>query len=265
MRRKGKRKRRASGKFGFQQGNKLQGPVYGQPVEPIVYRRLTQDEYNLVVNDPDAGIARGSNGAECSVKFLRPSAARQSRLQAAAASAASETEEKQTMRFLQLSKIEDIWNQATAGHHYHQPTCKGHLAFDMSAERKFGTCWKEQLHCEDCGFKSGRYKLYREGQRTGKRGPRPAAPNVTLSAGVTHTGIGATGARKIIMSMGSPAPSVSLQRTVSSVGEQLVQINQEDLGRQREMLKRVNRARNLPEDAGVACRRGKSADIIFIM
>ena len=51
--------------------------------------------------------------------------------------------------------------------------------FSVANERKICLAWQQSLHCVNCQFKSGMYKLYVE-VPTGGRGQKPATTNVAL-------------------------------------------------------------------------------------
>lgn len=92
------------------------------PVVP--FKRLTSDIHTLVVNDPGSMSARGSDGQECNVRFLRPRAAKPSALDEAASAEQDDCNEKMTMRTIELEKCEQLWINAVAGHRLHVPECQ---------------------------------------------------------------------------------------------------------------------------------------------
>lgn len=253
---KGHKKRKASGKFGFHPYHPCHSThvsdVGDTPHSTTRYVRLDKDLHGIAVNSdgPDVD-ARDSQGQLCDVSFLRPRPAPPSKLQAASKTT-NEDNERQTMRPLHLLQCERMWNEAFREHCDQSPHCGGDLGFDMAAEQQIGLCWKERLRCQDCSYISAMYKLYEEAPRTGKRGRRFAAPNLAFAAGLTHTGIGPTGARRLLISQGMPAPSAtSMQKTAAKVADQLTDLNKADMKSEREFLKKINKVRGLPEDAPI--------------
>ena len=62
------------------------------------------------------------------------------------------------------------------------------------------------------------------------RGRRAPAINRSVIVGLSHTGIGYDGMKNILITMNVPPPSLScLQRNANIVGDQLIQLNRDDM------------------------------------
>ena len=102
-----------------------------------------------------------------------------------------------------------------------------------------------------CGYTSKMYKLYHEVE-TGKRGRKPAAPNIGLQVGLQECTTGIVKSRVIFASMKVPSPCISaMQKTANKVGDTTSTMTLADLVKKREDVKRINRLRGLPEDAPI--------------
>ena len=73
---------------------------------------------------------------------------------------------------------------------------------------KWGICFKYQLYCVNCNFRTPVHKLYKTIPNN-KRGPDPAAPNVGFALGVQETAIGNTRARQLLSNFNCPPPARS--------------------------------------------------------
>ena len=102
-----------------------------------------------------------------------------------------------------------------------------------------------------CGFTSRMYKLYHEVE-TGRRGRKPAAPNIGLQVGLQECTTGIVKSRVIFASMNMPSPCTSaMQKTANKVGETTSTMTLADLAKKCEDVMRINRLRGLPEDAPI--------------
>ena len=94
-------------------------------------------------------------------------------------------------------------------------------------------------------------KLYNEIE-TGKRGRKPATPNVGLQVGLQESMTGNVTGRVILTCLNLPVPNRSvMQRTANKVAAATATMTLEDLARKRERVKRVNRLRGLSEDSPI--------------
>ena len=111
-----------------------------------------------------------------------------------------------------------------------------------------GVCWTESLKCTYCHFRSQKTKLYEE-VNTGKRGKKPAKPNLALWTALLDNSIMGTGLQEIFHALNCPAPSTSgLQRNANKVGPMIVQMVQDDLRRVRAHLKDIVEGCGYPRD-----------------
>ena len=70
-----------------------------------------------------------------------------------------------------------MWNNCIQLHAEQSKGCTPR--FSIANEREIGLAWQQSLHCVNCQFKSGMYKLYDE-LPTGGCGQKPATTNVAF-------------------------------------------------------------------------------------
>ena len=140
-------------------------------------------------------------------------------------------------RLLAPTKLLELINKAIDGH---KPfSCDGQLLWDKDVEVKWGLCWRMGLRCCKCSYRTGRVKLYYEVPTEGP-GQRPATANVALQIGLTQSMISNTSIRQILMSTNIPPPAHSgMQDMANFVGESIVDLNTDDMAKQRGTIKEV--------------------------
>lgn len=136
-----------------------------------------------------------------------------------------------TNRIVSLRHTSQLWNSAFSEHKQLFPDCQGYLEWDTEAEVQRGLAWEERLKCLTCKYVSPRQKLYSEVETAADaRGRRAPAINRSVIVGLSHTGIGYDGMKNILITMNVPPPSLScLQRNANIVGDQLIQLNRDDM------------------------------------
>lgn len=145
--------------------------------------------------------------------------------------------EKNTYRLFHMGKLCEMFNLAYHQHKLESPNCPTNLQFDYPAEQQKGVCWVESLKCKYCTYHSQSTKLYEEVD-TGKRGPKPAKPNLSVWVALLDNPIMGTGLQEIFHALNCPAPSANcLQQNANKVGPMIVEMVQEDLRRERAHLK----------------------------
>ena len=154
------------------------------------------------------------------------------------------------MRLYDKGKMQYMYNECILQHSTQKNMC-AIPEFTIAREVKVGLCWQCCLRCTKCGFMSGIYKLYNEIE-TGKRGRRPAAPNVGLQVGLQESTTGNVKGRLILTCLNLPVPNRSvMQRTANKVATATATMTLADLAKKRENVKRVNRLRGLPENSPI--------------
>ena len=145
--------------------------------------------------------------------------------------------EKNTYRLFHMGKLCEMFNSAYHQHHLESPNCPANLQFDYQAEQQKGVCWVESLKCGYCKYHGPSTKIYEEVD-TGKRGPKPAKPNLSVWVALLDNPIMGTGLQEIFHALNCPAPSSNcLQQNANKVGPMIVNMVQEDLRRERAHLK----------------------------
>lgn len=185
--------------------------------------------------------------------LLRPRPFKQTKLESYTSGECDTTEraEMDTYRILHMRKTEQLWNSAIEGHREWDNACHGDLIWDEESEIHWGICWKERLLCKTCDYSSQHHELY-ETVKTGKKGRPAGAPNIRLQVGLSHTMISNTAFQRILATTSIPPPSyVGMQKAANKVGEAIVTLNKDDMRRQREKLKNLNRIKGLPAAAGI--------------
>ncbi|MEG7521476.1 MAG: hypothetical protein M3H12_00005, partial [Chromatiales bacterium] len=95
------------------------------------------------------------------------------------------------------------------------------------------------------------YKLYTEIE-TGKKGRKPAAPNVGLQVGLQESTTGNAKGRLILTCLNLPVPNRSvMQKTANKVAAATATMTLADLAKKRDNIKRINRLRGLPENSPI--------------
>jgi hypothetical protein len=207
--------------------------------ETLFNESVTVDEKGQVLPITDA------SGRESFPKLLRPLRPKQQ----------PEPEydnNKDTNRILHIGKTEQLWNKAIADH-FPPPPCKGELSWDIENEVQRGLGWIIGLKCSCGHFTGEKMRLFDTiDSDVGKRGPKKCATNVGVQIGLTHTRIGPSALRNILLSSNIPAPSVrSMQTTANQVGDAIIKLNKSDMSEQRQHIGDVNEARGLPRDSAV--------------
>lgn len=155
----------------------------------------------------------------------------------------------QTYRLLHLEKTAILFNQSVQEHKRASQSCNGDLTWDVSSQRKYGMCWQMRVICKKCNYKGELTKLYEEVE-TGKRGRKPAAPNLGVQVGLSHTMISNTAFRNILLAANVPAPATSgMQKQTNKVSDKIVTFNQADMSTQRQNLTLINELKGLPADS----------------
>ena len=103
---------------------------------------------------------------------------------------------KEEMRLYEKGKMQEMYNDCIRLHSAEENKC-AIPEFTICREVKVGLCWQCALRCRKCGFTSSLYKLYNEIE-TGKRGRKPATPNVGLQVGLQESTTGNVKGRVIL-------------------------------------------------------------------
>jgi hypothetical protein len=127
-------------------------------------------------------------------------------------------------------EMQEMYNDCIQQHSTEQNMC-AIPEFTICREVKVGLCWQCAPRCRKCGFTSSLYKLYNEIE-TGKRGRKPATPNVGLQVGLQESMTGNVTGRVILTCLNLPVPNRSvMQRTANKVAAATATMTQEDLAR----------------------------------
>ena len=157
---------------------------------------------------------------------------------------------REERRLYEKVKMQEMYNDCILQHSTEENMC-AIPEFTICREVKVGLCWQCALRCRKCVFTSSLYKLHNEIE-TGKRGRKPATPNVGLQVGLQESTTGNEKGRVILACLNLPLPNRSvMQRTANKVAAATATMTLEDLARKRERVKRVNRLRGLPEDSPI--------------
>ena len=207
-------------------------------------KRLSHDEFSRIAQTGPDGYTYTVNDqhhAPANVKLLRPTVPNTPELVAERAAAPEGTGE---MRYLGRDKTIAMFNDFVSMHKTDN-NCDN-LQIKLNNEVKFGVVWKWTLCCSSCKFISKEYKLYEECESS-SRGPKSAAPNIGLQAGLKESTIGPTKARLILAAMNTPPPCrSSMQKASRKVGEVICKLNDEDMSSKIEDIKKLNQSRGLP-------------------
>lgn len=228
-----------------------------KPAAPYV-RLSPEDTQDLLLEEPDtiSHLPRDSDDQICtdSVRLLRPHQSAPNYRYLSIKKKSEEDAVQSDMLLMKLFhpiKLEQLWQEGIQQHPKSSPNCSGVLRFDGDAEIQVGLCFQERLKCTVCSYKTTMHKLYDE-VRNGKRGPMAAAPNIGIQVGLTHTGIGNTGFRNILMSANIAPPALSgMQRHSNSVSEKVIKLNEDDMNARCQKLKDINVRKGLGPDAPV--------------
>jgi len=220
------------------------------------YIRLDAELFEDVVKPSKDGTYYTEDSHGCRVDsnmMLRPLPAKQRKIESYMSGQCADTSraEMDTYRILHMRKTEQLWNSAIEGHREWDNKCHGDLTWDETTEIHWGICWKERLICKTCNYSSQHHELY-ETVKTGKKGRPAGAPNVRLQVGLSHTMISNTAFQRILATTSIPPPSyVGMQKAANKVGEAIVTLNKEDMRKQRDKLKQINRIKGLPAATGI--------------
>ena len=234
----------------FKKGNKDQKRLTGDDVSSVITpptiwsKRLSHDEFCRVAQTGPDGYTYTVNDhhhAPANVKLLRPTVPNTPELVVERAAAPEGTGE---MRLLGRDRTIAMFNDFIQSHS-RDNECNN-LQVKLNNEIKVGLCWKWTLCCSTCKFVSKEYKLYEECQSS-NRGPKYAAPNIGLQAGLKESTIGSTKARLILAATNTPPPARnSMQKASRKVGEVICKLNDEDMSNRIEEMKKLNEDRGLP-------------------
>ena len=157
---------------------------------------------------------------------------------------------REVMKLYLPIKVENLWNEAVHEHVEKSRGCTGKLMFDETGEKKVGLCWRERLKCSDCPYVSTMHKLYTEVSTPGKRGQKPAAPNLGVQVGLSSTGNSSL--RNVLNAANIPSPAKSgMQKNTNRVADHLVKVNQDDMSEICRDIGKINEAKGLPTDAAI--------------
>ncbi|XP_014662060.1 PREDICTED: uncharacterized protein LOC106805096 [Priapulus caudatus] len=188
------------------------------------------------------------------VEMEAPRSCARSQLAAASADpfAMQQRSDRDEMRLVHLTKVENLWNSAIREHrteeyasHCPEPDLK------MCDEEQRGLCWKMRLRCRNCDYASTKCKLYDDIPSSG-RGAKAAAPNRGVHLGLQDTTIGPTKLRLLVASTNMPPPSRSgLQKNAATVSAETVQLTETDMSDLRKALKTINDLRGLDKESPI--------------
>ena len=214
--------------------------------------RLDQDSFARVVQVTAGGLLTvpDSEGRPGSTKILRPRRDRCRDL----TDKYLETDRHDApacaeMRLLNVEKNAMMWNDCIQLHAEQSNGCTPR--FSIANERKIGLAWQQSLHCVNCQFKSGMYKLYDE-VPTGGRGQKLATTNVALQIGLQDSAISNTKMCYLLTSANVPPPSRrGMQKTANKVASITAQHTVDDLKQKREKIREVNSLRGHEHNAAI--------------
>ena len=154
------------------------------------------------------------------------------------------------MKLFHQGKLSNMWNQAIAEHMTFEGRCE-QPHFEVSSEQQRGICWRQALKCKNCQYKGGMHNLYAE-VPSSSRGPKAAAPNLGWHVGLQETTIGVSKSRLLLTGAHmSPPGKSAMTRCAAKVADATADMVEESLKQERERLRETNKARGLPEDAGI--------------
>ena len=214
--------------------------------------RLTEVEFERVANVTSGGLIEipDAEGRCGEAKLLRPKQRVSDDDELLSAYQKPDDSREEEMRLYEKGKMQQMYNDCIRLHSAEENKC-AIPEFTICREVKVGLCWQCALRCRKCGFTSSLYKLYNEIE-TGKRGRKPATPNVGLQVGLQESTTGNVKGRVILTCLNLPVPNRSvMQRTANKVAAATATMTLEDLAMRRERVKHVNRLRGLPEDSPI--------------
>ena len=222
------------------------GEDKGEPSK--ITKRLPRNVYDKVIVPSEDGkelLTPDADGVSTNVRVLRPSSPESTIVEQYLTGPA--VNEVETYRLLHLRKTAELFNQGFKKHMAINPTCAGDLTWDIKAEEQRGLCWRENLMCTECSFKTVKVNLFsEEAGGKGKRGRKYAAPNLAVQVGLAHSAIGNSSFRNILLACQIPAPgSSAMEGAAKRVGQKLVEINKEDKNRICEDIRNINVLRGL--------------------
>ena len=217
------------------------------------YVRLSIDNFRKIIPNATDSIPKDADDKPCvnAIHLLRPGVAASVEDMGEFPASVDERSDMQCMKLFHPLKLELLINEVILGHANMPKNCDGTLHFDDASKRQVGICFKERLRCNKCEYRSPLHKLYNE-VLTSKTGPKPAAPNLGIQAGLTHTGVGNGALRSILMAAGVCPPAMSaLQQHANKVGSQLIEQNIIDMKKRCEEINLLNEMKGLGSNAPI--------------
>lgn len=203
-------------------------------------QRLTGSQFSLVgkknVVKSEAGVAevfelpdvQGNPGTS---KLLRPMSNEQELVEQYLEQGDTSGE----LRVVDMEKVMYMFNVC-----YKQHSSRGQCdnpEFATYEEQKWGLCWRWALKCENCQFRSKRFKLYRE-VKSSKSGVKAAEANKRMAVMLQETTMGISKGRLFLAGTGVPPPGRSaLQKHVNEAATITATITQDSLQENVEKLK----------------------------
>lgn len=170
---------------------------------------------------------------------------------------------------LNLSLVEEHFNEAVKQHLSTYPDCNGIIRAFAETSEQFGWGFASSLRCTNlkCGFETPKLKFYEEEEKAG-RGRRSAKINVQMAIALTKQPIGYTSMIEILSSCDVSSPSIEgMRKSSNRIADDLIRINRDQLTKNRRVVKEVKSIRNglidtpirLATDAAYNnCPRGRS-------
>jgi hypothetical protein len=214
-------------------------------------RRLTEPEFNSTVRTDDKGVIAcyTEKGKVIQSKVLRPAPAPPSYW--TIYNEQKSEGNNDTYAFVHRGRDAYMWVTEVRSHDRANPSCEGYLNWYEDKCEQRANVWAVVLKCPCCRYVSEKYKLYRE-VYSNKRGRRYADANLGVQVGLAKQGIGPSGLREIMCSMGATPPSLkSLQKGANQVNPKIVSANQKDMKQRMANLRTLNVKRGLPHDAPI--------------
>ena len=172
---------------------------------------------------------------------------------------------------LNLSLVEEHFNEAVKQHLSTYPDCNGIITASADKSEQFGWGFASSLRCTNlkCSFETLKLKFYEEEEeKAGVCGRRSAKINVQMAIALTKQPIGYTSMIEILSSCDVSSPSVEgMRKSTNRISDDLVKINRHQLTTNRSLVKEVTSIRTglidtpirLQTDAAYNnCPRGRS-------